>query len=251
MKRIGGKKPLYTYVQEEILELIKSWDHSKPLPSETDLSKQMGVSRSTVREAIQNLEKSDILFKRHGVGTFIHHKGVSVVTALNNLHGIQNIVRSMGKEPSFKEQVLQMVKADAEICTVLGTEEGTPVIEVSLVYLADDVEIIKGISYLSPDLYADNPEGFMEKIRIHGEEGHSLFRIIDDETVSGVDHTVAQIEALAAGPEIGEALNIAPSNPIIRLKETHFSREGKAIMFSLDYIDTNRFELLVVRKRSF
>jgi len=251
MKKIGNKRPLYTYVQEELLELIKGWDQSKPLPSETDLSRKMGVSRSTVREAIQNLEKSDILFKRHGVGTFINQKGVSVITALNNLHGIQNIVRSMGKKPSFKEQLIHRVIPDSEICAALGTEEGTRMIEVSQVYLADDVEIIKGVSYLNPELYSDDPERFMERIKAHGDLGHSLFHILDEETPTGVDHTVAQIEAIHASPEIAGALDLEPNRPIIRLKETHYNIEGKAIMFSMDYIDTNRFELLVVRKRSF
>ncbi|MDY7026967.1 MAG: GntR family transcriptional regulator [Spirochaetota bacterium] len=251
MKKLGTKRPLYTYVQEEILKLIRGWDHTKPLPSEMDLSRQMGVSRATVREAIQNLEKSDILFKRHGVGTFINQKGVSVVTALNNLHGIQNIVRSMGKEPSFKEQVIETVVPDGEVCIALGAEEGTRMIKVSQVYLADDVEIIKGISYVNPVLYSGEPESFMEKIRAHGEQGHSLFTVIDEETSTGVDHTVARIEAVEASPDLSKALDLEESQPIIRLKETHYNAEGLAILFSMDYIDTNRFELLVVRKRSF
>ena len=119
MNRIKHKKPLYTYVQEELLELIRGWDHEKPLPSETNLSRQMGVSRSTVREAIQNLEKSNILLKRQGIGTFINKQGISVATALNNLHGIQNIVTSMGKKPGFKEQNIQITNSDKETADAL------------------------------------------------------------------------------------------------------------------------------------
>ncbi len=251
MNKIGTKRPLYTLVQEELLELIREWDQTKPLPSETDLSKQMGVSRSTVREAIQNLEKSDILFKRQGVGTFINRQRASAVTALNNLHGIQNIVTSMGKKPGFKEQRINLIKPDKKILTALNLEKETSVIEVKQVYLADEIEIVLGISYINPDLYKNKHEDFIAKIKTHGDRGDSLFKIIDEETESGVEHAVAQIEAIEATPETSNALGVADSAPVLRLKETYYDKSGRAIMFSLDYIDTNRFELLVVRKRHF
>ena len=251
MKKIGSKRPLYTVVQEELLELIREWDHTRPIPSETDLSKEMGVSRSTVREAIQNLEKSDILYKRHGVGTFINQKGATVTTAINNLHGIQNIVRSMGKTPGFKEQVISIITPPDEVYDALEITGDSELIEVSQIYLADDVAIIKGISYLNPILYSNDAAGFIEKIRSYGELGHSLFRIIDEETSYSVDYAVAKIEAISAAQEIAEALDLPQLSPVLRLKETHYDNERIPLIFSMDYIDTTQFEILVVRKRSF
>jgi len=251
MKKVGHRKPLYTVVQEEIMNLIRGWDHSKPLPSEMDLSKQMGVSRSTVREAIHRLENSDILYKRHGVGTFVKKQKSVVSTALNNLHGIQNIVRSTGKTPSFKEQRIELVTPPEKIATALNVSSLTRLLRVSQVYLADDTCIIEGVSYLNPVMYADNVEGFSESIRRHGEQGHSLFRIIDQETDYGVEYAVARIEAVAADEELVKTLELPESRPIVHLQETHYASDGTPLIYSMDYIDASRFELYVVRRRSF
>ena len=53
LNRIEGRKPLYQEVQEELIRLIRTWDHARPIPSESALSAQLGVNRSTVREALQ------------------------------------------------------------------------------------------------------------------------------------------------------------------------------------------------------
>jgi GntR family transcriptional regulator len=251
MKRVGHKKPLYSVVQDEILNLINEWDHTEPLPSEMDLSKQMGVSRATVREAIHRLENSDILYKRRGVGTFVRKRKGVVSTALNNLHGIQNIVRSMGKKPSFKEQRIELITPPENVTAALGISRLNQLLRVSQVYLADDVSIIKGVSFLNPVMYEDDVEGFMEKIRLGGESGHSLFRIIDEQTTFAVEYAVARIKGAVPDEELVKALELSEQRPVVCLEETHYSADGTLLIYSIDYIDAERFELYVVRRRSF
>ena len=251
MKKLGQKKPLYQYVQDEILNLIEEWDQTRPLPSEAKLSKDMGVSRNTVREAIQNLEKADVLVKRHGVGTFINQQRANVVTALNNLHGIQKIVASEGKELGFKQNTIALVNLDAEIATYLKLEEGREVIRIVQTYLADDEEIVKGICYMHPDLHPEGPKALLDRISGSIDTKTDIFSIIGDFTDFSVDHAITRISAIAADTETADSLSIAVDTPIVKLNETYFDNEGNTLMHSVDLIDTEDFELLVVRKRSF
>ena len=251
MKRLGQRKPLYQSVQDEILNLIEEWDQSNPLPSEAKLSKDMGVSRNTVREAIQNLEKADVLVKKHGVGTFINQKRANVVTALNNLHGIQKIVANEGKELGFKQNTISLVKADKEISTYLKLKQGVEVIQIVQTYLADKEEIVKGICYLHPDLHKDGPKVLMDRVRDRIDTKTDIFSIINDFTDFSVDHAITKITAIAADRETAESLSIKEDTPIVKLNETYFDSEGSTLMHSVDLIDTEEFELFVVRKRSF
>ncbi len=251
MKKLGQKKPLYQFVQDEILNLIEEWDKTRPLPSEAKLSKDMGVSRNTVREAIQNLEKADVLVKRHGVGTFVNQQRANVVTALNNLHGIQNIVANEGKELGFKQNTIALVSVDKEIATYLKLELGQEVIQIVQTYLADNEEIVKGICYLHPDLYAEEPKKFLTTISGSIDTKTDIFSIINNFTDFSVDHAITRISAIAADRETAESLSITENTPIVKLNETYFDNEGNMLMHSVDLIDTEDFELLVVRKRSF
>ncbi|MGD1819650.1 MAG: GntR family transcriptional regulator [Pleomorphochaeta sp.] len=250
MKKVGQKKPLYEYVQEEILNLIKEWDNSRPIPSEAKLSKDMGVSRNTVREAIQNLEKADVLIKKHGVGTFINKQSVNVVTALNNLHGIQKIVASEGKTLEFKQNQIDIVLTDSEIASYLKIKNNQKIIKIVQTYLADKSEIIKGICYINPKIYNNDATAFLSKIEGSNDTKTNIFNLIENFTEYTVDHAITKISAVAADEETAESLSIKIGKPIVQLNETYFDANGTILMHSIDLIDSENFELLVVRKRS-
>jgi GntR family transcriptional regulator len=64
-------------VRERLLELIDACEPGDPLPSERDLSDDLGASRPTIRAAIGELASDGILIRRHGRGTFIHPRKIS------------------------------------------------------------------------------------------------------------------------------------------------------------------------------
>lgn len=65
--------PLYLQVQMDILTAISRGDYppGEPLPTENEFCEKYGVSRATVRKAVENLSADGIVIKQHGVGTFV------------------------------------------------------------------------------------------------------------------------------------------------------------------------------------
>ena len=68
-----SSRPLAEQVAQEIKDYIleEKLKAGDKLPTETALAKEMGVARSTVREAIKRLESQNILTVRHGAGSFV------------------------------------------------------------------------------------------------------------------------------------------------------------------------------------
>lgn len=66
------KTPQYKRIERDISEKISSGYYSvgNSLPTEQELGKQYGVSRVTVRKALDNLVAKDLLIRTPGVGTF-------------------------------------------------------------------------------------------------------------------------------------------------------------------------------------
>jgi DNA-binding FadR family transcriptional regulator len=73
IKRLERPEPFYRIVQESIKNYILDNNllPGAPLPPETELARQLGVSRSSVREAAKALESVGILETRHGSGLFV------------------------------------------------------------------------------------------------------------------------------------------------------------------------------------
>lgn len=74
----NSSKPLHLQAEEILRRLIEENDYKngKLLPSETDMSKQLNISRNTLRQAINKLVIEGLLIRKKGVGTKVTKKGI-------------------------------------------------------------------------------------------------------------------------------------------------------------------------------
>jgi GntR family transcriptional regulator len=251
MKKIFTGMPRYVLVQKEIVKLIKNWDKNKPLPNEEILAKEMGVSRTTVREAIQELVNSGVLIKRHGVGNFIKENYEKVTTGLQEVRGLHNIIKSLDMEVKMKEQRYEIISIDNEVATALEINVGEKALKVFQVYLADQKPVMIAISYINPKLIEGAFEDFANKVIAGGEKGSELFEIIEEYTPEAVHYTMAKIEAVIAGQDWANLLEINENDPLICLKDTHYNKNDFPLLYSVNYLDARRFTLNLRRTRKF
>lgn len=95
---------LSNMVRESIYDYIKSMDldRSTKLPREEILAKDLGVSRITVRKALNDLAKEGIIFSIHGKGTFINPEAFRLQATLDPELDFYQIVQDSGYRPDVK-----------------------------------------------------------------------------------------------------------------------------------------------------
>jgi GntR family transcriptional regulator len=144
-----SKMPLYNLIDQNFRELILS-GQLKPgdaIPSEWDLATVYGVSRLTVRHALDNLACQGWLSRRHGVGTFIANPTITPIAPSNLSFSEQ--MRAVGRRPSSRLVSIQVIPAGCEVAGHLRLQESEPVVEITRLRLADDEPILIETSYLS------------------------------------------------------------------------------------------------------
>jgi GntR family transcriptional regulator len=143
------KTPLYDLIEQNLRELILRGQLvlGETMPSEWELADLYGVSRLTVRKAVDNLTRQGWLIRRHGVGTFVDHPSITEISPSKLSFTEQ--MRAIGRMPSSRLISLHVVAADVEVANMLKLEQGDPVVEIVRVRLADDVPILLETSYLS------------------------------------------------------------------------------------------------------
>ncbi|MBP1990797.1 FadR/GntR family transcriptional regulator [Paenibacillus eucommiae] len=124
------KNERYT-LSQTVSEQLKQYivDHrllpGDKLPSERDMVKQMGVSRSVIREALRYLEISGIISIRHGEGAFIQEQDLAPL--------MEQLVFQWGRDLSAHDELLElrmMLELNAvELAVKNGTEEDFGVLE--------------------------------------------------------------------------------------------------------------------------
>src|SRR5579859_3632336 len=86
--------PLHRGVKEALLDALRRGIYADHLPSEQVLARELGVSRTTLRNALLELERDGQVVRRQGIGTFVVRGAASVTSRLDRLIGFSTLIRA-------------------------------------------------------------------------------------------------------------------------------------------------------------
>lgn len=207
------------------------------LENEVALGSRLGLSRPTVRRAIQELVDKGLLVRRRGVGTQVVHGHVSRGLELTSLY---DDLRRSGQKPSTVVLVMESVGASPIVAAHLAVAEGSPVVHLRRLRSADGVPVSILENWLPPDV-ADLAE---EDVADHG-----LYQVLRSR---GVTMRVAKqrIAARKATPEEADQLGLERGGALLTMERTAFDSSGRAVEFGNHCYrpDVYSFEITLVEK---
>jgi GntR family transcriptional regulator len=145
--------------RERVLELIESLTTGDAIPAERQLSVDLGVSRLTVRAALDDLVREGYLVRRRGAGTFVNEPKVAKGMTISSF---SDDMRERGMVPGSLTLDLRIVPAGARLGRILHVSPSEPVVAVKRLRLADGEpmasELLHVRQSLVPGLTADDLE---------------------------------------------------------------------------------------------
>jgi len=210
------------------------------LPSETELSETYGVSRVTVRTAVQLLESQGIVTVRHGSGTYVaNFGGGQVRTGLQELVSITETIREMGLTPRMERHLLEKRPATVEEAAKLRVEPETEVISVERAILGDDIVMAYSYDVAPAHLI---PSAHADKLGVG-----SLFQVLDEVGLSPV-RALAELHAVSS-TEIAWGPSRPENGLYLLLDQVHQDRHGVAVVYGKTYFVEGRFLFSILRTR--
>jgi DNA-binding GntR family transcriptional regulator len=216
------------------------------LPPEHDLAAMLGISRGTLRAALQRLEGSGEIVRRQGSGTFVGRVGQTSALdeGLERLEPYSSIARDRGTKLSVADLSVERVAATADAAQILSIEPGTEVVEISRVLVADGHPSAKMIDILGPlvDVPADG------KLRRALEKGNMVLDILHGNgTPVAYATTHIRPRLVTAREPLGRDLGIDRTTAVLDLEEVFHVTTGAVLYFSRDIFAPGGLDLHVLR----
>jgi GntR family transcriptional regulator len=128
--------PLYFQIAENLKQAITdgTLKPGERLDNELDLTERLGVSRPTVRQAVQRLVYQGLLVRRRGLGTVVVAPRIMRSVALTSLF---DDLASSGRQPATTVLGITSMTADDDIAALLSVPVGTAVVSLERLRLAD------------------------------------------------------------------------------------------------------------------
>jgi GntR family transcriptional regulator len=215
-------------------------DPGERLGAERELAERLGVSRSTIRAALADLERSGAIRRSRGRGGGIFVAERKVERDLTSLAGLPAYLRRQGFASDARVLSTATVEADGETAGALGLEPGALVLEVVRVRLADE-EPISLERALFP---ADRFPGLLDR-----SLAGSLYELLQSHYGLAPGEAEERIEVVAAGAAEARLLGLRRGAPLLAVARTAWDADGRAFEHSHDLFRADRARI-VVRARS-
>ncbi len=214
------------------------WASGDRLPSEHQLAEIYGVSRATIRTALQDLESRGLTVTRRGVGTFVTGRVSGVRADLRELASLSETIRSHGRTPEAVYRSILLRQAETHELASLQLEEGDEVLATERALTADGETVafshdLIPARHLGPDFSTTEVTG-------------SLFAVLEAHGVRAVS-AVTDIHAVH-DPDLGWGER--PTDPTyLLLSQLHFDQDGVPVALAHTHFVEGRFHWSLVRHR--
>lgn len=236
--------PLYNQLKEILRGQILdgTWPPLSRMPSENELGQRFDVSRITVRQALNDLQKEGLIFKIHGKGTF-----VAKPKAFQNVSTLQGLAESLGRQGyevinrliSFKT-----VAASSQVAQKLNIREGSQVSEIKRLRLVNREPVSLEVTWLPLDIGQQ-----LEKADLVTRD---IFLILENDCGYNLGHAELAIDAILAESELTRLLKIEEGSPIMRIERLTHTADGTPIDYEYLYYrgDAFQYRLRIDRHRT-
>lgn len=232
--------PLHEQAEKVLRRLIESDEYKsgKLLPKEVELSRQLNISRNTLRQATARLVSEGLLERKKGVGTKVARKGISV--GVKNWLSFSQEMKMMGIEIRNFDLHLCFKKPTTEIANFFGIEDEEQKCLV-LERLRGNKEnpFVFFVSYFNPSLPLTGEEDYVKP----------LYEMLEQDRGIIVKTSKEEISARLAGDYLADLLEISPNDAILIRKRFVYDEKGVPVEYNIGYYRSDSFTYTIEATR--
>lgn len=236
------KQPLYGQLVDELKESIEKEHQAHDLlPSERELAEIHGVSRTTVRLALQELENLGFIYKKHGKGTFVSGVSDSILN-LTGAYSFTEQMKSLGKEPSTKILEFLVVESNNYLSEQLGVHKGSQLIKIKRLRLADREPMMLERTYL--------PYKRFEGLTSEMLEEKPMYDVFYDTYNQRIKYAEEEFYASIVSDKDAEYIEVPICSAALNLVRKTVNQENEIIEYTLSVARADQFRYKVLHHKN-
>ncbi|KPB04202.1 GntR family transcriptional regulator [Bacillus sp. CHD6a] len=233
--------PIYYQLESHIKKQIEAGFilPGETIPSEREYAESYGISRMTVRQAINSLVNEGLLYRKKGSGTFVSEKKIE--QPLQGLTSFTEDMKKRGMTPTSKLIHFEIIPANSFISKELKISEYAPVYEIKRIRLADGEPMALETNYLSANLV----KGLTEE-----EVKASIYSYVEETLGLRITHAEQLIESVKASEEHEKLLDIERDHPMLYIQRNTFLHDGTPLELVKSVYRGDRYKFQIKMERN-
>lgn len=231
-----SKVPLYLQLKEELIKKIENnkYEEHDMLPSERKLCEMYDLSRITVRQSLQELEREGYIYKLHGKGSFVAPKSYN--QKLVKLYSFTEEMKKIGKVPRTKVLSFAEIAVDHQLASKMELKPLEDVYRIERLRLADDEPLMYEISYV--------PKKYFPDLTATDLVQRPMYSIFNEDYQISVTKAIERFSATLIRKHEAEHLQEKVNQPAMLIKRLAYFND-KLIEYTISVAKGNKFKYTV------
>ena len=226
-----SSKPLHIQAEEMLRELIRDEEYKKGklLPNEVDLSKELNISRNTLRQAINKLVFEGLLIRKKGYGTTV--APLNVMSNARNWKSFSQEMKAQGMTVQNFELHICYKKGPDEANTFFSTSPDTSLLCLERLRGKPGLPFVYFISYFNPQI----------PMTVEEDMSSPLYEILEKKYGIFVKTSKEMISARGANAEMADKLGIEEGDPVLVRKRFVLDINNIPVEYNIGYYRADSF----------
>src|SRR3954463_14921788 len=218
--------------RQQVLDLIESLGIGTAIPSERQLSADLGVSRLTLRAALDDLAREGYPVRRRGSGTYVQQPKISQELTITSF---SDDMRRRGMEPGSRTLSMTTILAGARLGRFLQVSPSEPILVIKRLRMADGETMAIETLHL--------PEGLVPGLTAKDLTG-SFYALLRDRYGIHIVHGTQAIEPTVTNEEESAALGVPLHSPAFLFERYSRDESGGIVEFVRSIYRGDRYRLV-------
>jgi len=216
-----------------VLDLIERLNVGEAIPSERQLSADLGVSRLTVRAALDELVREGYLLRRRGAGTFVSEPKIAQELTMTSF---TEDMRRRGLLPESRTLELSVTPAGARLGRFLHLSPSEPIIVAKRLRLADQEKMAVETLHVR--------ESLVTGLSAKDLEQKSFYELLRERYGIVIAGGTQTIEPTVTNEDESQALGVPLHSPAFLFERFTQSQEGEPVEFVHSIYRGDRYRLV-------
>ena len=211
------------------------------IPSETELATDLGVSRTTVRDALSRLEQEGAIYRKQGSGTFVNEPGLQIKSRLEEMWSYEEVMEDHGYTPSVSVRSIDREPAAGRVASDLRLEPGEPVVVMEKLFLENDEPVVL--------TYNRIPAGLLDG---DGDLDGTLplYAFLESYCDRYLAYYLSEIVPVTLDDYQAELLAVAPGMPAVSFEEVGFDQDNLPVVRATSFFRDDLLRFRLIRRKA-
>ena len=228
------------YIKERIINA--EFDEGR-IPSEMDLADALGVSRTTIRDALSRLEQEGAIFRKQGAGTFVNDAGLQIKTRLEDIWTYEGMLRAHGYTPTTHIFSIEEQPADTDVAATLDLKPGDNILVVKKLFRADNSPVTLTVNHI--------PAAIVNRPYVKNDFHQPIYKFLSDFCGQHLTYYLSEIVPLIAPKWLADTLELPkPRSPLLAFDEIGYNQDNEPVIKACSYFRDDLLRLRLIRREA-